>query len=114
MLSYLIPVLISQSCGQFFSFWWEPPQSEYTRNYTHWACIMKNPVIQQSETNYLPRLSSQTQGWENIWIEQFQPSAGEGNCHYNDEHTIFLSLAPRPVRLLKMQGSKTYLDVRAQ
>ena len=69
---------------------------------------MKNPVIQQSETNYLPRLSSQTQGWENIWLEQFQPPAGEGNCHYNDEHTIFLSLAPLPVRLLKVQGGKTY------
>lgn len=28
--------------------------------------------------------------------------------HYSDEHAICLSLAPRPVRLLQIQGGKTY------
>ena len=68
---------------------------------------MKNSA-QQSETNYLPPLSSQTKGWENILIEQLQPAPGEGTCHFNDEHTIFLSLAPRPVPMLHIQGGKTY------
>ncbi|GFE70229.1 helix-turn-helix domain-containing protein [Chroococcus sp. FPU101] len=45
--------------------------------------------------------------WENILVEQFQQPAGEAICHYGDEHTIYLSLAPRPVRLL-IQGNKTY------
>ena len=71
---------------------------------------MKNSAqhAQQSETNYLPPLSSQTKGWENILIEQLQPAPGEGTCHFNDEHTIFLSLAPRPVPMLHIQGGKTY------
>jgi AraC family transcriptional regulator len=70
---------------------------------------MKSPALQSSETNLLPRLSSQTLGWESILVEQFQPAAGEGNCYYSDEHMLFLSLSPRPVRLLmKTQGGKSY------
>lgn len=56
----------------------------------------------------LPILSSQTQGWENILVEQFHHPPGEGSCHYNDEHAICLSLAPRPVRLVQIRGGKTY------
>lgn len=69
---------------------------------------MKAPVIHQVETQGLPVLSSQAQGWENIVVEQFQHPPGEANCHYSDEHAICLSLAPRPVRLLQIRGGKSY------
>ncbi|MDZ8055946.1 MAG: helix-turn-helix domain-containing protein [Aulosira sp. ZfuCHP01] len=69
---------------------------------------MKTPAMHQTETSYLPILSSQNQGWENIVVEQFQQSPGEASCHYSDEQTIYLSLASRPIRLLQIQGGKTY------
>ncbi|MBE9179542.1 helix-turn-helix transcriptional regulator [Oculatella sp. LEGE 06141] len=69
---------------------------------------MMNPATQPTELTGLPILSSQNQGWENILVEQFQHPPGEGNCHCSDEHTICLSLAPRPVRLLQVKGGKTY------
>jgi AraC family transcriptional regulator len=69
---------------------------------------MKPPATQQIETAHWPLLSSQAQGWENILVEQCQQPAGEASCDYGDEHAIYLSLAPRPVRLLQIQDGKTY------
>jgi AraC family transcriptional regulator len=69
---------------------------------------MKPSANYQIETTCLPILSSQKQGWENILVEQFQNPPGEGRSHYSYEHAICLSLAPRPVRLLQIQGGKTY------
>jgi AraC family transcriptional regulator len=69
---------------------------------------MKNSATQLLERDCLPYLSSETQGWENIVVEQFQHPAGEENCHNSSEHTICLSLASRPVRFLQIQGGKTY------
>jgi AraC family transcriptional regulator len=69
---------------------------------------MKPVANHQTECTSLPILSSRNQGWENILVEQFQHPPGEGKTHYSDEHTICLSLAPRPVRLLQIKGGKTY------
>ena len=69
---------------------------------------MKPPAAHHAECASLPILSSQKQGWENILVEQFQHPPGEGSSHYSDEHAIYLSLAPRPVRLLQIRGGKTY------
>jgi AraC family transcriptional regulator len=55
-----------------------------------------------------PIFSSRIQGWENILVEEFQHPAGEGRMLYPNEHTICLSLAPRPVRLLQTQGDKSF------
>lgn len=62
-----------------------------------------DPTVQLS-----PLLSSQTQGWDNILVEQFQSPPGEARCEHSDQHAIYLSLAPRPVRLLQIQAGKTY------
>lgn len=62
---------------------------------------------QQAEAACLPILSSRDQGWESIVVEQFQHPPGEGSYRYSREHTICLSLAPRPVRMLLTQGGKT-------
>ena len=69
---------------------------------------MNTTATQQHQSTYLPILSSQAQGWENILVEQFQHSPGEARCHYQDEHAICLSLASRPVRLLQIKGGKTH------
>jgi AraC family transcriptional regulator len=55
-----------------------------------------------------PLFSSQTQGWDNILVEEFHHPAGEGKMLYLNDHVICLSLAPRPVRLLQIQGDKSY------
>ncbi|WP_319633195.1 AraC family transcriptional regulator [Romeriopsis navalis] len=44
-------------------------------------------------------------------MEQFQPSPGEARCQFEGEHTIFLSLAPRPVELLQVHEGKTYTSL---
>lgn len=69
---------------------------------------MKIPTAYQTENTCLPPKSCQKQGWENIRVEQFQHPPGEGSSHYNDEHAICLSLAPRPVHLLQIKGGKTH------
>jgi len=68
----------------------------------------------QIECTSLPILSSRNQGWENILVEQFQHPAGEGRTCYSDEHAIYLSLAPRPVRLLQTQADKTRTGLYAK
>jgi AraC family transcriptional regulator len=72
---------------------------------------MKTIVPHQSVSTCVPLLSSQAQGWENILVEQFQHPSGEGRTHYSDEHTICLSLAPRPVRFLQIKGGKTHTSL---
>ncbi|MFH7029488.1 MAG: helix-turn-helix domain-containing protein [Heteroscytonema crispum UTEX LB 1556] len=72
---------------------------------------VESPASQQPETT---SLSSQNRGWENILVEQCQQPPGEISCHYSDEHLIYLSLAPRPVGLLQIQGGKTYRGLYVQ
>ncbi len=70
--------------------------------------MMKGSAIQQAQTNSLSQLSSPTQPWENIQVQQLQNPAGEGNSHFEGEHTLFMSLAPRPIHYLQAQDGKTY------
>ncbi|HIK14320.1 MAG TPA: helix-turn-helix transcriptional regulator [Leptolyngbyaceae cyanobacterium M33_DOE_097] len=69
---------------------------------------MKMPFSNLPECTCTPILSSQSQGWENILVEQFQHPSGEGATQYNNEHTICLSLSPRPVRFLQIKAGKTH------
>jgi AraC family transcriptional regulator len=75
---------------------------------------MNAPASHKFECTFLPILSSRNQGWENILVEQFQHPAGEGRMFYGDEHSICLSLAPRPVSLLQTQGDKTRMGLYAK
>jgi AraC family transcriptional regulator len=68
---------------------------------------METPANHHLKCTGLPILSSRNLGWENILVEQFQHPAGEGRTYYHDEHSLCLSLAPRPVHLLQTQGDKT-------
>jgi AraC family transcriptional regulator len=69
---------------------------------------MKPSATSQMTTDCLPVLSSQDQGWENILLEQFEHPSGEGGTHYEQEHTICLSIAPRPVDFFQIKGGKTH------
>jgi AraC family transcriptional regulator len=69
---------------------------------------MKTATVQQIECANLPILSSRKQGWENILVQQFQHPSGEGKTYFSHEHTVCLSLAPRPVRFLQIKGGKTH------
>ncbi len=68
----------------------------------------------QTETTYLPILSSQSRDWKNIIVEQFQHPPGECNCHYSDEHAIYLSLGSCTFSLLQIQGGKNYTGLYAK
>jgi AraC family transcriptional regulator len=72
---------------------------------------MKTASVQQIECNHSPVLSSRKQGWENILVQQFQHPSGEGTTYFSHEHTICLSLAPRPVRFLQIKGGKTHSSI---
>lgn len=49
---------------------------------------MKPTDTQQTKATDLPILSSQSQGWTPILVEQFQSPLGEARCHYSDQHSI--------------------------
>lgn len=72
---------------------------------------MKLPVAHQTESKFLPILSSSNQSWDNILVNQFQHPPGEATCHSSDEHAICLSLASRPVRMLHRKGGKTQVGL---
>jgi AraC family transcriptional regulator len=69
---------------------------------------MKTTAHHQIACANLPIFSSRIQGWDNILVEEFRHPAGEGRMLFPKEHMICLSLAPRPVRLLQIQGDKSY------
>jgi AraC family transcriptional regulator len=66
--------------------------------------IANHPIVCTSQ----PLFSSRINGWDNILVEEFHHPAGEGRMLYPNEHVICLSLSPRPVRLLQIQGDKSY------
>jgi AraC family transcriptional regulator len=70
--------------------------------------IMKPIAIDPLAYISQPLFSSQNQGWEHILVEEFHHPAGEGKMLYPNEHVIYLSLAPRPVRLLQIQEGQSY------
>jgi AraC family transcriptional regulator len=73
-----------------------------------WGSTMKPIASAQIVCSSQPLLSSQTQAWENILVEEFHYPVGEGKMLYPNDHVICLSLAPRPVRLLQIQGDRSY------
>ncbi|PSB55743.1 helix-turn-helix domain-containing protein [Chamaesiphon polymorphus] len=72
---------------------------------------MKTKPVHRSEICHPPILSSQNRGWENILVEQFQSPPGEVSCLPGKEHTICLSLAPRPIRFLQIKGGTTHIGM---
>lgn len=61
---------------------------------------MQEPVIQL--------VSPPDQGKEPIRVTRLINPAGEGHYHCEEGHTLFMSLAPRPIHYLQAQDGKTY------
>ncbi|WAL59890.1 AraC family transcriptional regulator [Thermocoleostomius sinensis A174] len=76
--------------------------------------MMKTFFTHLAEATDSPILSSQSQGWNHILVEQFQHPPGEERSHFDEEHAICLSLAPRPVRLLQIKGGRTYVGLQSR
>ena len=58
--------------------------------------------------NSATQLLNPTQGWENIKIQHLQNPAGEGRYCSEAGHTVFISLAPRPIEYVQVQDGKTH------
>lgn len=70
--------------------------------------MMQKPTLPQVETDRSFHRPDQRQRRETVRIEQLLNPAGEGNCCFENEHTLFISLAPRPVHYVQSQDGKTF------
>ncbi|ESA36408.1 hypothetical protein N836_00610 [Leptolyngbya sp. Heron Island J] len=66
---------------------------------------MEKPAIQPAQLN---SLSSQPPALDAVQVTHLLNPAGEGQCHFAGEHTLFMSLAPRPICYLQAQDGKTH------
>ncbi|GEM_PF-2784963 len=64
--------------------------------------------MDSAELTCRPTLSSQDLGWKHIQVGQFQHSPGECNISSDEQHTMCVSLATRPVRFLQIKDGKTH------
>ncbi|MDJ0575299.1 MAG: AraC family transcriptional regulator [Xenococcaceae cyanobacterium MO_234.B1] len=58
--------------------------------------------------NALPGLVSPTLTGEHIRVQHLRNPPGEGPYHQERDHTLFMSLAPRPIPYLQAQDGKTH------
>ncbi len=50
----------------------------------------------------------------NVRVQLMQDAPGEGGCHYEDEHSLFISRSSRPVRYSHTQDGKTHIGIYRQ
>lgn len=67
----------------------------------------KTAPQQTAVTAYLNLPSSEQKG-KDIHVHQFQNPPGEGQCQFETEHTLFMSLAPRPLHYVQSQDGNTF------
>ena len=68
---------------------------------------MENSASQWSE-NGLSQFSIVTSHPKHITLQHLQNSPGEENCYFQGEHSVFISLAPRPIEYVQIQDGKTH------
>ncbi len=61
---------------------------------------MEKTALYQDQVNALPGLVSPTLTWEHIRVQHLRNPPGEGPYHQERDHTLFMSLAPRPIPYL--------------
>jgi len=69
---------------------------------------MQNPAIPTFEKNHSLHCLGETQHRDKVRVTQLHNSAGEGSCHFQHQHTLFISLSPRPIHYVQSQDGKTY------
>lgn len=67
----------------------------------------KTAPQQTAVTAYLNLPNSEQKG-EDVHVHQFQNPPGEGQCQFEAEHTLFMSLAPRPLHYVQSQDGNTF------
>jgi len=89
---------------------------EYSESYPcHWTPLVKNIAIPQASWSQASGSALSNSGHTNqrktakpIQLQLLQNPTGEGSCHFDNEHALFISLAPRPVHYLQTQDGKTH------
>ena len=69
---------------------------------------MANPANQWSENSSSQFSIPTTPRQKNIILEHLQNPAGEGSYCSDAGHTVFISLAPRPIEYVQVQDGKTH------
>ncbi len=69
---------------------------------------MKATASQQTAATAYLNLPSSEQKGKDIHVHQFQNPPGEGQCHFEAEHTLFMSLAPRPLHYVQSQDGNKF------
>lgn len=69
---------------------------------------MEKTALSQDQMNVLPRQVSPTLTGEHIQVQHLRNPPGEGPYHQEGDHTIFMSLAPRPIPYLQTQDGQTH------
>ncbi|MEM0980886.1 MAG: AraC family transcriptional regulator [Cyanobacteria bacterium P01_H01_bin.58] len=69
---------------------------------------MEKAGLEQTPIPPVSSLSNPTPDWEHLRVQRLQNPAGEGPYTCKDGHTLFMSLAPRPVYYLQTQDGKTH------
>lgn len=69
---------------------------------------METTAPQQTAVTAYLNLPSSEQDWEHVHVQQFQNPPGEGQCHFEAEHTLFMSLAPRPLHYVQSQDGNKF------
>ena len=72
---------------------------------------MTNAAIQSAELNTPSIQPDPAQNVEHVRIQHLQYPPGEGHYHVKDEHTLFISLAPRPIHYLQAQDGKQHMGL---
>ncbi|MEM8829938.1 MAG: AraC family transcriptional regulator [Cyanobacteria bacterium P01_G01_bin.19] len=72
---------------------------------------MNHFASQKSPINSPLQLSPES---ESVEVKHLQNPPGEGNYYSSSQHTLFISLASRPVRYLQKQGDRTYTGTYRQ
>ena len=69
---------------------------------------MGKTALYQDQMNALPSESSPALTGEHIRVQHLRNPPGEGPYHQERDHTLFMSLAPRPIPYLQAQDGKTH------
>ncbi|MGK7893768.1 MAG: helix-turn-helix domain-containing protein [Xenococcus sp. (in: cyanobacteria)] len=62
----------------------------------------------QDQINDFPSQSNPALTGEHIRVQHLRNPPGEGTYHQEGEHTLFMSLAPRPIHYLQAQDAQTH------
>ena len=69
------------------------------------------PATQPISSPHSPTATHHTHHWGNLRVQQFSHPPGECDINHSNDHTIYLSLAPRPIRMQQIQDGQSYVGL---